>query len=358
MAEKESKYKALSLFVNLVFIVASLIAAVFSFFSVYSYKFPDSSLAIWCSVVIVPLLLFNIFLTLFFLFRKLYVFALLSFIVTIVIAPSVVAFNISRVDVQDKKLLNIASYNVRGFNLYNSLAKSSGDIAYWAKREDIDVLALQEYAVVGSVDEFITQFDTTEYFLKSYLKEGARKIANGVALLSRHPILSSASLQDSDSVVYAMYCDLNIDQDTIRVFNIRLHTTSINQSAKGVNSESFYANQNAMSMFELYLTNAQKRAAQAKEIVKWIGDSPYPVLLCGDFNDTTTSYTSKLIADELNDSFFEAAFGYSYTYKGFYKTQRIDYVMYGDGFRAASYTSPSLEMSDHNPVLVSLIIDK
>ena len=83
-------------------------------------------------------------------------------------------------------------------------------------------------------------------------------------------------------------------------------------------------------------------------------DAEKPVIVCGDFNDTPLSYTYRLMSRGLQDAFREKGRGFSHTYRGFYNTFRIDYVLVSDDFEVLSYEVPSVEFSDHHPVFVRL----
>jgi endonuclease/exonuclease/phosphatase (EEP) superfamily protein YafD len=86
-----------------------------------------------------------------------------------------------------------------------------------------------------------------------------------------------------------------------------------------------------------------------------VDESPYPLVVCGDFNDTPASYTYRKIKGGLEDSFVAAGKGYAYTYRYLRRLLRIDYLFYSrDIFKATGYNSPDLEYSDHKPVIVTL----
>jgi endonuclease/exonuclease/phosphatase (EEP) superfamily protein YafD len=110
-----------------------------------------------------------------------------------------------------------------------------------------------------------------------------------------------------------------------------------------------------MRMREMMNENGVIRARQADRIRVMMDESSYPLIVCGDFNDTPASYTYRKIKGDLEDSFLAAGKGYGYTYRYLRKLLRIDYLFYSPGvFRATRYYSPDLEYSDHKPVIVSL----
>jgi endonuclease/exonuclease/phosphatase family metal-dependent hydrolase len=96
------------------------------------------------------------------------------------------------------------------------------------------------------------------------------------------------------------------------------------------------------------------RAKQARTVAEHIKKCPYPIIVCGDFNDTPLSYTYQILSEQLNDAFSEAGFGISNTYNGFLPLFRIDYVLHSERFKAISYQSEKVAMSDHFPVVAIL----
>ena len=59
-----------------------------------------------------------------------------------------------------------------------------------------------------------------------------------------------------------------------------------------------------------------KRAKQADLIEASINTSPYPVIVCGDFNDTPCSYAYNTISTTLKDAFVESGNGFGRSYIG------------------------------------------
>ena len=75
------------------------------------------------------------------------------------------------------------------------------------------------------------------------------------------------------------------------------------------------------------------RAGQALQLEKHISESPYPVILCGDFNDTPTSFTYHTLSKKLTDSFIESGKGIGRSYAGKMPSYRIDYIFHDNHFK-------------------------
>jgi endonuclease/exonuclease/phosphatase (EEP) superfamily protein YafD len=86
-----------------------------------------------------------------------------------------------------------------------------------------------------------------------------------------------------------------------------------------------------------------------------IDESPYPVLICADFNDVPGSYTYTKVKKNLKDAFAEKGFGLGRTYNLIFPTLRIDYIFYDpEILELSGYQSiRTTELSDHNPIIAN-----
>jgi endonuclease/exonuclease/phosphatase family metal-dependent hydrolase len=103
-------------------------------------------------------------------------------------------------------------------------------------------------------------------------------------------------------------------------------------------------------------TAYKKRAEQAILLHKKIKESPYPVLVCGDFNDVPGSFTYFTIKDNLQDAFLKKEFGFGRTYRFISPTLRIDYILADKKFTIKQYTKIVAPYSDHYPVIADIKI--
>jgi endonuclease/exonuclease/phosphatase family metal-dependent hydrolase len=99
-----------------------------------------------------------------------------------------------------------------------------------------------------------------------------------------------------------------------------------------------------------------KRAEQANEIHTSIEESPIPVLVMGDFNDTPVSYSYNTILGKLKSSFQEKGSGLGRTYNGSFPNFQIDHILCDSNFQICDFGIIEKKLSDHFPVRVNLLL--
>lgn len=78
--------------------------------------------------------------------------------------------------------------------------------------------------------------------------------------------------------------------------------------------------------------------------------SPYPVIFCGDINDTPVSYCYRQISNCLTDAFLESSNGVGNTYIGKIPSNRIDYIFHSKNLQSTEFLTHDIEFSDHKPI--------
>jgi len=98
-----------------------------------------------------------------------------------------------------------------------------------------------------------------------------------------------------------------------------------------------------------------KRSVQANFIKDEINHSPYPVIVCGDFNDVPNSYSYETIGEGLQNAFVQKGVGIARTFSTISPTLRIDNIFADKDFTITQFTRVKKLLSDHFPIIVDLI---
>jgi len=157
----------------------------------------------------------------------------------------------------------------------------------------------------------------------------------------------------------AIFTDVLIGSDTVRVFNVHLQSYQIDpRKYEIIDSPVIDEKKDLREIREIggKLKRAfQIRAEQVREIQKVIDKTHYPIIICGDFNDTPVSYTYQQMRGNLNDAFVSSGSGFGRTYIGKLPSFRIDNIFHSDKYKSYNFHAYDFRASDHLPVSCLLI---
>ena len=129
------------------------------------------------------------------------------------------------------------------------------------------------------------------------------------------------------------YADLLIHRDTIRIYNLHLESLHLGNDDYSLleewDQESVEEQlQNKTQKLSNKISKASnKRVSQVEKITESINSSPYPTLLCGDFNDVPQSYIYRVLNKGHKDAFLDSGKGFGATYRQLIFPFRIDFIL-------------------------------
>lgn len=260
----------------------------------------------------------------------------------------------------ERGAVKFLTYNVRSF--YNDAGGSSADsVLQYVNRVNADIVCLQEFnpSLAEASDAYAAFLQTYPYRAGG---SGSHPRTAPIVIFSRYPLVRWGTTKEeplSEDISASIWADLRLGDDTVRIFNNHLHSTAIKAEDNEFITQHRYLSDTARevkirSIVRRFRDNSILRAQQVDSIACALAVTPYAYIVCGDFNDTPMSYVYRTMADGLTDAFRCCGRGYSYTYRGFFNTLRIDYVLSSAAFEPFYYEVSPVNYSDHLPVVVYL----
>lgn len=261
--------------------------------------------------------------------------------------------------------IKLVSYNVMHFT-DKSYEQKSDETLNEIQKIKPDVICFQEFSTTGtnSITKINDKLSRLKYRKVFYKKKFNNNSGLGISVYSRYPIIKSESIPLNENENSAMYVDVKIKHDTIRIYNLHLQSTNVSSNERILLSDKDFITKfshstdydNIKLIVKKLSINTVVRAQQAEIISKHIKTSPHKVIVCGDFNDVPNSYTYNTIRGNLDDSFSKAGKGYGYSFKDFFEILRIDFILCDDNISVIDYQIGNSEVSDHYPIIVELNI--
>lgn len=252
--------------------------------------------------------------------------------------------------------IKVLSYNVFNMGEDGTLPVQDNPIIDYLLESGADIICLQEAARVS-----LPQVHDTLATKYPYIScETEKKTAS--VCLSKYPILSREPIDFKSSSNASFAYKILIGGDTVTVINNHLESYKLKAEEKqkykdiikrpeDTDIEGNYGELTG----KLAAANAL-RGAQADSIKAYVDrhGGKY-VIMCGDFNDCSLSYTHHTLTQTLNDAYTRSGNGpgLSYNRSGMYF--RIDNILVSESFKPyAAKVDKSIHASDHYPIMCHL----
>lgn len=262
----------------------------------------------------------------------------------------------------------LLSYNTKMCgDLKKHTAENHNKVIQYAIDSNADIICLQEFTVSGS-NEYLTMEDINKAFAKypykhiQFRQKNSKE--NGVATFSKFPIVSKQKINYPSAYNNSILSDININGKIVRVINNHLESNRLTEYDKAMPAKlKNNWDTNKLTRVTRHFTNKlgsafKIRAVQADTVAGVIANSPYKVIVCGDFNDVPSSYTYTKVKGSLKDAFAETGTGLGWTFNERYYHFRIDYVFFDPtAYSIIDYKTDKVNYSDHYPVLCQIKIN-
>ncbi|MDH6251549.1 endonuclease/exonuclease/phosphatase (EEP) superfamily protein YafD [Chryseobacterium sp. H1D6B] len=237
--------------------------------------------------------------------------------------------------------LKIVSFNVKG-GVYGV-----EEIKSYFNKQDADIILLQEYGAS-----------------KIYQFNGLKKNAANdvISIFSKYKIIDHKELINSNydtNNAYAIQADIEIKGKIYRCINVYLQPFKFEKNMVKLNGNKDEDEQKLKDVVRRLIPTFKAHQDQVELIRKAVNNSPYPVILAGDFNSVPNSYEYYHLSEGLKDAFVEAGKGSATSFHDYKFPLRIDYIFTSNSIQPISYqVDRSVKLSDHYPVIATFSLGR
>lgn len=248
----------------------------------------------------------------------------------------------------------VMTYNVRLFNLFDWIKRDNvkEEIKSFIDEQNPDILCIQEYSQTASVD-------LKKYKYQFIFMQG-KKIKTGQAIFSKYKIINKGNIEFPESDNLIVFADIKKGKDTIRVYNMHLQSIKISPDVSEIEDDASKINQQKSQVVAKRIGQAfVKQQKQAEILMQHKINCKYPMIICGDMNNSAFSYVYRIIKGDLQDGFVQTGKGFGETYNFKYYPARIDYVFVDSRIEVKSFINFSrFKNSDHFPIVSRLMLEE
>ncbi|MFT3682346.1 MAG: endonuclease/exonuclease/phosphatase family protein [Ferruginibacter sp.] len=364
------------------FVVSNIITALLFLLGCYGkYFFTENIWPIgffWLAAFYFLLLLFLFFIFWLFVKPGWSLISLIAVLFTIKPIQQIIPFRLSSSFTIQKKEGNvrIMSWNVSQFDILVNKQKPeirdkmidlineySPDIACFQEMVAADTLInintsfYKKYSFYP-IFEFTEKLHFPDYHYSYNFKENFFDNQHfGIIIFSKYPIVKKQKISyyPYDYNSSFQYADIAIGTDTIRVFNVHLQSMKFTDENRAYIDNPSIESKNDLlkskSVISKMKTGFVRRKLQADRVKQEMDKSPYPVILCGDFNDVPNSYAYSKIGEGLQNAFVEKGAGIGRTFSGIAPTLRIDNIFLSKTLFIDQFGRVPKKLSDHFPLI-------
>jgi endonuclease/exonuclease/phosphatase family metal-dependent hydrolase len=256
----------------------------------------------------------------------------------------------------------VTSYNVRLFDKYEWLKKGSqtkDQIFEELDQINSDIYCFQEFYYEDKPGSFNTKKELSQLFkTKNQFGHFTHHMTGGLhfglQMFSKYPIVDEGVITfKNDDNNSGIFCDIKINEDTIRVYNLHLGSIRFQNedyAMFGDKTKMYKNKKGTQRIIDRIQTAYEKRASQVEQVATHINNSPHKVIVCGDINDTPVSYSYRKLKQDMKDAFSENSIGIGTTYSGKIPANRIDYILYNEELSTSQFSIQENTLSDHRAI--------
>ncbi|HEV7349042.1 endonuclease/exonuclease/phosphatase family protein [Telluribacter sp.] len=253
--------------------------------------------------------------------------------------------------------LKIVNYNIAGFQLYDDSEPFTEQVLSWLKQTNPDVICLQEFsnrknkAGVTTL-ELMKKAGYPHHVALTRVNDEDPSYVSGVITFSKYPIVASkdAHFASQNGMVQT---DIRWRGKIIRIINVHLYSMTLKLNKLASQKGYVGVKRETRGTLRQMKKGFVERNDEVNQLDSWITESEYPVVVCGDFNETPYSYVYGRLRGQLANAFEVQGRGFGFSYNRLPYFIRIDHQFYSrENLRLQDFqTMRKIPYSDHYPLV-------
>ena len=271
---------------------------------------------------------------------------------------------------KEENSLRVFHWNVKGWDDFLEKKRYHQDsykpqMMDLIKKQNADILCFEEYSDKRNLNDSNSVTSTIKkmgfpYYCFARTEENSERKTTGVIIFSKYPILNSDTITygQHTQAEHLIFIDIKKGGKLFRIFTTHLQSVKFGHSEyrslsqlKHVKDPGYRDSRTIISKLK---TGYEYRYEQAQIAKKRIDNSPYPVIITGDFNDVPNSNTYFSIRGNLQDAFLQKGSFIGRTFRFISPTLRIDYILADKSFHVNQFRTIHVPYSDHYPIETDL----
>ncbi len=301
-----------------------------------------------------------------FAYKKYFLISLIAICLRIDYLPAFFQFgNSEKTEQTDANAFKIMTFNLHAFRNIDEWVREPESVdktLELIKENEPDIICFQEFysnkkkGNPFNVVERIKKETSLKYYCASFENKNS---VRGNIILSKFPILKGDTINGSNSDgLRSVWADILLDKDTIRLYNLHLTSFRLDdfdaKAFEDMTEKVSFEKEKSKTILRKLRTAQTEHGKEADILKKHMTNCGHKTFICGDFNDSPSSYVYRQLIKNKKDAFREKGSGFGNTYNGKFPAFRIDYILMDPQFSTLDFKVHPVDFSDHYPVFASI----